>query len=114
MFLGDCKDEDGKGRCVAGAINNYTTQLLTYKNDPQCTFFVFVVNFKFLLTNITINMNKYGDKIFEKKIYNNKYGMGFSGKKIGSVDEQEYNLKNNNKNNTKNTIKQLYITKNKS
>ncbi|KFK41239.1 hypothetical protein AALP_AA2G103900 [Arabis alpina] len=27
----DCKDEDGeKGRCVAGAIYNYTTQLLTY------------------------------------------------------------------------------------
>ncbi|KAL6543776.1 Endonuclease 2 [Orobanche gracilis] len=27
----DCKDEDGvKDRCVAGAINNYTTQLLTY------------------------------------------------------------------------------------
>ncbi|KAL6848251.1 hypothetical protein ACP4OV_022379 [Aristida adscensionis] len=27
----DCKDEDGvKGRCVAGAINNYTSQLLTY------------------------------------------------------------------------------------
>ncbi|XP_030499340.2 endonuclease 2 [Cannabis sativa] len=29
----DCKDEDGsKGRCVAGAINNYTTQLLTYNH----------------------------------------------------------------------------------
>ncbi|KAH6805374.1 endonuclease 2 [Perilla frutescens var. frutescens] len=27
----DCKDEDGrKDRCVAGAINNYTTQLLSY------------------------------------------------------------------------------------
>ncbi|XP_024987252.1 endonuclease 2 isoform X2 [Cynara cardunculus var. scolymus] len=27
----DCKDEDGvMGRCVAGAINNYTTQLLDY------------------------------------------------------------------------------------
>ncbi|KAJ0038637.1 hypothetical protein Pint_21973 [Pistacia integerrima] len=27
----DCMDEDGvKGRCVAGAINNYTTQLLSY------------------------------------------------------------------------------------
>ncbi|CAO2180751.1 unnamed protein product [Urochloa humidicola] len=27
----DCKDEDGvEGRCVAGAINNYTSQLLTY------------------------------------------------------------------------------------
>lgn len=27
----DCKDEDGvEDRCVAGAINNYTTQLLTY------------------------------------------------------------------------------------
>ncbi|XP_062110106.1 endonuclease 2 [Humulus lupulus] len=31
----DCKDEDGKGRCVAGAINNYTSQLLTYNNHPQ-------------------------------------------------------------------------------
>ncbi|GMN38586.1 hypothetical protein TIFTF001_007815 [Ficus carica] len=30
----DCKDENGmKGRCVAGAIQNYTTQLLTYKNN---------------------------------------------------------------------------------
>ncbi|KAF3431883.1 hypothetical protein FNV43_RR26619 [Rhamnella rubrinervis] len=29
----DCKDEDGlKGRCVAGAINNYTAQLLTYNS----------------------------------------------------------------------------------
>ncbi|KAK9934731.1 hypothetical protein M0R45_021865 [Rubus argutus] len=29
----DCKDENGdKGRCVAGAINNYTTQLLTYSS----------------------------------------------------------------------------------
>ncbi|KAH9746803.1 Endonuclease 2 [Citrus sinensis] len=29
----DCKDEDGvKGRCVAGAINNYTTQLLSYNS----------------------------------------------------------------------------------
>ncbi|KAI9169109.1 hypothetical protein LWI28_007077 [Acer negundo] len=29
----DCKDENGeKGRCVAGAINNYTTQLLTYNS----------------------------------------------------------------------------------
>lgn len=40
---GDCKDEDGvKGRCVAGAIYNYTTQLLTYNtaaaSKPQCTF----------------------------------------------------------------------------
>lgn len=38
----DCKDEDGvKGRCVAGAINNYTSQLLTYRgrgrsSAPQC------------------------------------------------------------------------------
>ncbi|XP_071735611.1 endonuclease 2-like [Rutidosis leptorrhynchoides] len=33
----DCKDEDGvTGRCVAGAINNYTTQLLDYgKQSPQ-------------------------------------------------------------------------------
>lgn len=30
----DCKDEDGvKDNCVAGAINNYTTQLLAYKNN---------------------------------------------------------------------------------
>ncbi|KAK2635194.1 hypothetical protein Ddye_029986 [Dipteronia dyeriana] len=29
----DCKDENGeKGRCVAGAINNYTTQLLTHNS----------------------------------------------------------------------------------
>ncbi|KAI3883522.1 hypothetical protein MKX03_010535 [Papaver bracteatum] len=30
----DCKDEDGeKGRCVAGAINNYTDQLLSYRTS---------------------------------------------------------------------------------
>jgi hypothetical protein len=36
---GDCKDVDGvKGRCVAGAINNYTSQLLTYgkSSATQC------------------------------------------------------------------------------
>jgi protein associated with RNAse G/E len=32
----DCKDLDGvKGRCVVGAINNYTTQLLDYGKDTQ-------------------------------------------------------------------------------
>lgn len=31
---GDCKDEDGvEGRCVAGAINNYTSQLLAYRRS---------------------------------------------------------------------------------
>ena len=33
------QDEDGvKGRCVAGAINNYTSQLLTYgrSSSPEC------------------------------------------------------------------------------
>jgi len=39
---GDCKDESGeKGRCVAGAIYNYTTQLLSYKtaasSQSQCS-----------------------------------------------------------------------------
>ncbi|XP_030552739.1 endonuclease 2 [Rhodamnia argentea] len=30
----DCKDENGeKGRCVAGAINNYTSQLLGYESS---------------------------------------------------------------------------------
>ncbi|KAM1497732.1 hypothetical protein ACFXTH_020777 [Malus domestica] len=34
QYSRDCKDEDGeKGRCVAGAINNYTTQLLTYNSQ---------------------------------------------------------------------------------
>lgn len=37
---GDCKDENGeKGRCVAGAINNYTSQLLSYNShssQPKC------------------------------------------------------------------------------
>jgi hypothetical protein len=36
---GDCKDEEGvTGRCVAGAINNYTSQLLTYgkSGSPEC------------------------------------------------------------------------------
>ncbi|CAN6675603.1 unnamed protein product [Malus baccata var. baccata] len=40
QYSRDCKDEDGeKGRCVAGAINNYTTQLLTYNSQssqPKC------------------------------------------------------------------------------
>ncbi|XP_059655502.1 endonuclease 2 [Cornus florida] len=32
----DCKDENGvKDRCVAGAINNYTTQLLSYDNSAS-------------------------------------------------------------------------------
>ncbi|XP_010542169.1 PREDICTED: endonuclease 2 [Tarenaya hassleriana] len=32
----DCKDEDGeRGRCVAGAINNYTTQLLSYNAESS-------------------------------------------------------------------------------
>uniref|UniRef100_A0A0D9UWC5 Aspergillus nuclease S1 n=1 Tax=Leersia perrieri TaxID=77586 RepID=A0A0D9UWC5_9ORYZ len=34
----DCKDEDGvKGRCVAGAITNYTSQLLTYDATSPST-----------------------------------------------------------------------------
>ncbi|XP_012467688.1 endonuclease 2 isoform X3 [Gossypium raimondii] len=33
QYKRDCKDEDGEaGRCVAGAINNYTSQLLTYNS----------------------------------------------------------------------------------
>ncbi|KAE8720735.1 Endonuclease 2 [Hibiscus syriacus] len=33
QYTRDCKDEDGAaGRCVAGAINNYTSQLLTYNS----------------------------------------------------------------------------------
>ncbi|XP_074294062.1 endonuclease 2 [Silene latifolia] len=33
QYARDCKDEDGvKDRCVAGAINNYTSQLLTSKD----------------------------------------------------------------------------------
>ncbi|KAL1807746.1 hypothetical protein DCAR_0727131 [Daucus carota subsp. sativus] len=33
QYTRDCKDEEGvSGRCVAGAINNYTNQLLTYSN----------------------------------------------------------------------------------
>jgi hypothetical protein len=36
LVLGDCKDEEGvKGRCVAGAINNYTSQLLTYGSSSS-------------------------------------------------------------------------------
>lgn len=36
LQLGDCKDEDGiKDRCVAGAINNYTTQLLSYRDSSS-------------------------------------------------------------------------------
>ncbi|XVE84864.1 hypothetical protein DITRI_Ditri17bG0046600 [Diplodiscus trichospermus] len=33
QYKRDCKDEDGEmGRCVAGAINNYTSQLLSYNS----------------------------------------------------------------------------------
>ncbi|OMO63535.1 S1/P1 nuclease [Corchorus capsularis] len=33
QYQRDCKDEDGEvGRCVAGAINNYTSQLLSYNS----------------------------------------------------------------------------------
>ncbi|XXG83750.1 hypothetical protein AAC387_Pa10g1436 [Persea americana] len=35
-YARDCKDESGeKGFCVAGAINNYTNQLLTYGNSSS-------------------------------------------------------------------------------
>ncbi|XP_027098347.1 endonuclease 2 [Coffea arabica] len=34
LYSRDCKDENGtKDRCVAGAINNYTSQLLSYGKD---------------------------------------------------------------------------------
>lgn len=34
QYTRDCKDADGiKDRCVAGAVNNYTTQLLDYGNS---------------------------------------------------------------------------------
>ena len=38
MLAGDCHDSSGTiGRCVAGAINNYTSQLTTYfSNSQQC------------------------------------------------------------------------------
>ncbi|XVF84774.1 hypothetical protein PTKIN_Ptkin17bG0065600 [Pterospermum kingtungense] len=39
QYKRDCKDEDGElGRCVAGAINNYTSQLLSYNpavSEPE-------------------------------------------------------------------------------
>ncbi|RWW59020.1 hypothetical protein BHE74_00034071 [Ensete ventricosum] len=36
LSTGDCKDEDGvKGRCVSGAITNYTNQLLDYGNSSS-------------------------------------------------------------------------------
>ncbi|KAL8531707.1 hypothetical protein ACS0TY_008340 [Phlomoides rotata] len=36
QYKRDCKDEDGlQDRCVAGAVNNYTTQLLTYKHSSS-------------------------------------------------------------------------------
>ncbi|KAJ6356874.1 hypothetical protein OIU78_004879 [Salix suchowensis] len=35
-YTRDCEDDNGeKGRCVAGAINNYTTQLLTYSSGSS-------------------------------------------------------------------------------
>ena len=37
IHSGDCKDLNGeKDRCVVGAINNYTTQLLDYGKDTKC------------------------------------------------------------------------------
>lgn len=55
---GDCRDGNGTlGRCVAGAINNYTTQLLSYGNkdsDSQCKqtlprllLFLFILQFSY-------------------------------------------------------------------
>ncbi|GKB93425.1 endonuclease 2 [Tanacetum coccineum] len=36
QFTRDCKDADGvRGRCVAGAVRNYTTQLLEYSNQTS-------------------------------------------------------------------------------
>ncbi|XP_027367122.1 endonuclease 2-like [Abrus precatorius] len=36
QYSRDCKDQNGvKGRCVVGAINNYTEQLLDYGKDTQ-------------------------------------------------------------------------------
>ncbi|KAL2233367.1 endonuclease 2 [Sesamum indicum] len=38
QYKRDCKDEDGiEDRCVAGAINNYTTQLLSYGNGNSAS-----------------------------------------------------------------------------
>ncbi|KAL2519019.1 Endonuclease 2 [Abeliophyllum distichum] len=38
IYSRDCKYEDGiKDRCVAGAINNYTTQLLSYGNENSAS-----------------------------------------------------------------------------
>ncbi|KAJ4843485.1 Endonuclease 2 [Turnera subulata] len=37
-YTRDCEDENGeKGRCVSGAIKNYTTQLLTYNDGSSQT-----------------------------------------------------------------------------
>ncbi|KAK4484242.1 hypothetical protein RD792_011466 [Penstemon davidsonii] len=46
---GDCKDADGiADRCVAGAINNYTNQLLTYGNGKSASQYNFTEALLFL------------------------------------------------------------------
>ncbi|XP_042034780.1 endonuclease 2-like isoform X2 [Salvia splendens] len=41
QYTRDCKDEDGiKDRCVAGAIYNYTNQLITYNNANSQSHFI--------------------------------------------------------------------------
>ncbi|KAL2546464.1 Endonuclease 2 [Forsythia ovata] len=49
QYSRDCKDEDGiKDRCVAGAINNYTTQLLSYGNENSASQYNFTEALLFL------------------------------------------------------------------
>ncbi|MBA0607709.1 hypothetical protein Godav_019975 [Gossypium davidsonii] len=74
QYKRDCKDEDGEaGRCVAGAINNYTSQLLTYNSaadKAECMFstypfsLLFAVNIWFLVT-----VQKLSDNLTESLLF---------------------------------------------
>lgn len=59
IYAGDCKDSNGvKGRCVSGAITNYTDQLLTYGNSSadgsSCNAFLNSLLDFFMISILTI------------------------------------------------------------
>uniref|UniRef100_A0A0E0BWF5 Aspergillus nuclease S1 n=1 Tax=Oryza meridionalis TaxID=40149 RepID=A0A0E0BWF5_9ORYZ len=72
----DCKDEDGvRGRCVAGAINNYTSQLLTYDATSPSTQYNLTQALLFLAHFMGDIHQVWDDNIIETA-ENNYYGEG--------------------------------------
>ncbi|KAE8648791.1 endonuclease 2 [Cucumis sativus] len=79
----DCKDEAGeKGRCVAGAINNYTSQLLTYNAQPS--------NSEYNLTEALLFLSHFMGDIHQP------LHVGFTGDRGGNtIDVHWYTRKQN-------------------